>query len=268
MKGLIKSLIPPILISILKKIKYSRYGFKGSYKNWQAALQKSTGYDQDNILKTIKESGLKVKNKEAVSERDGVIFNKIQYSWPILAGLMYASRSGRMKVLDFGGSLGSTYFQNKRFLDDLTDVTWNVVEQKNYVDVGKESFESEVLKFHYSIEDCIKKEGVDILLLSGVLQYLENPFTELEKMLENNFEYILIDRTICGFEGKDEIKIQVVSPDIYEASYPCWFLDVNKLRVFFISKNYKIVEEFGCNLHNLEYCYKGFILKKNKIKEG
>ena len=84
---------------------------------------------------------------------------------------------------------------------------------------------------------------MNVLLLSRVLQYLEDPFLELEKMLKNNFEYVLINRTLCGFKGKDVIKIQVPHPDIYEASYPCWFLDANKFRVFFTSKNYRIVED-------------------------
>jgi putative methyltransferase (TIGR04325 family) len=39
--------------------------------------------------------------------------------------------------LDFGGSLGSSYFQNKKFLDALRLVEWNVVEQENFVATGE-----------------------------------------------------------------------------------------------------------------------------------
>jgi len=69
---------------------------------------------------------------------------------------MYAAAKseGVLKVLDFGGSLGSTYFQNRKFLDSLKDVVWCVVEQKHFVDVGKVDFEDSRLKFYYDIESC------------------------------------------------------------------------------------------------------------------
>ena len=66
---------------------------------------------------------------------------------------------GVLSVLDFGGSLGSTYYQNKKFLDSLDDVSWNIVEQKHFVDAGKEDFEDERLRFSYDIESCVVKKN-------------------------------------------------------------------------------------------------------------
>ena len=56
----------------------------------------------------------KVKNGETVYERDSVIFDQIEYSWPVLTGLMCAAaqNSGCLKVLDFGCSLGSSNLEN------------------------------------------------------------------------------------------------------------------------------------------------------------
>ena len=142
MRQFIKSLIPPILFNLLKRLRPNKYGWRGSYSTWEEAKKVSIGYDSKEILQKVRASLLKVKNKEAVFERDSVIFDKIQYSWPLLAGLMYAcvKSKGELRVLDFGGSLGSTYFQNKKFLDEIDEVSWSIVEQKHFVDVGKKDF--------------------------------------------------------------------------------------------------------------------------------
>jgi len=264
MKQFIKSLIPPITLSIIQKIKNKKYGWQGNYSSWQEAQNDSTGYDSDKILQTVKNSLLKVKNGEAVYERDSVIFDEIQYSWPLLAGLMFcgAKSGGVLKVCDFGGSLGSTYYQNKKFLDKLDDVSWSVVEQSHFVDVGKKDFENDRLKFYHTVGECVKKEDANILVLSSVLQYIEKSYDLLDDCLKNNFDYILIDRT--SFSKKNEtITLQTVPPNIYEASYPCRFFDKVEFLEYFDNKGYDIVEKFNAlDGANDKYEFLGMILEK------
>jgi hypothetical protein len=56
-----------------------------------ALNQQSHGYDNDTILKKCKDALLKVKNGEAVYERYSVLFDKVQHSFPVLAGLLRAA---------------------------------------------------------------------------------------------------------------------------------------------------------------------------------
>lgn len=264
MRKIIRSLTPPILLEIVKEIIGNKYGWKGSYDTWSDAQNIAVGYDDSKILKVVKNSLLKVKNGESVYERDGVIFDEIQYSWPLLAGLMFASKDDGLRVLDFGGSLGSTYYQSKKFLDKFDNISWNVVEQKHFVDVGKKKFESDVLNFFCYVDECVKKENPKVLLFSSVLQYIEKPYELLDDILKNDFEYILIDRTPFSLKNKDEIKLQVVSPSIYKASYPCWFFDKSKFIQYFLTKGYNLIEEFDANDGQTnEYEFKGMILEKN-----
>ena len=212
MKNLVKSLIPPIVLKALQKIRFYRYGWKGDYATWQDAENDSIGYDSEKILQKVKTSMLKVKNGEAAYERDGVIFDEIQYSWPLLSGLMFASSVGKgaLKVLDFGGSLGTSYYQNKFFLDKLDDVSWSVVEQKHFVDTGKKYFEDDKLKFFYDVNECIRQENPNVLLLSSVLMYIEKPYELLDTLLEYDFKYILIDKTQFS-KSTERITLQMVS---------------------------------------------------------
>ena len=91
MKNFLLKLTPPFLLSWLKWVKYRKYGWIGNYANWQEAQIRSVGYDTEEILGSVRDSLLKVKNGEAIYERDSVVFDQIQYSWPLLAGLLFCS---------------------------------------------------------------------------------------------------------------------------------------------------------------------------------
>ncbi len=264
MKKLLKSLIPEIFINKYHLYNSKNFGSFDDYETWEEAENNSTKYDTVEILKKVKESALKVKNGKATYERDSFIFDEIQYSWPLLAGLMFAAgiNRGELKLLDFGGSLGTTYFQNKKFLDKLEFVSWNIVEQKHFVDSGKTNFEDKKLKFYYDIESCAKQESPNVLLLSSVLQYIKKPYELLDELLKNNFETIVIDRTPFS-KTKQKIKLQVVNPKIYKASYPCWFFDELEFTNYFIKSGYKILEIFkSFDGENKECIFKGIIMQK------
>jgi len=245
MKKIIKSLIPPILLDTYKKTKDANYGWHGDYKSWEEVKKDSTGYDSNEILQKVRSSLLKVKNGEAVYERDSVLFDETHYSWPLLTGLMYAAAlsGGRLHVVDFGGSLGSTYFQNKKFLNGLKDVSWNVIEQKHFVNIGKEDFEDNRLKFFYDIEKCMETEKPNVLILSSVLQYIEKPYELLNELLKYSFDFVLMDLTPVS-TGNERLTIQKVHPSIYNAAYPCWMLDKKKIDDLFNQNSFILVEEF------------------------
>lgn len=73
----------------MNKIINKKYGWHGNYSSWQEAKNASIGYDSDEI----------------------------QYSWPLLSGLMFAvAKSGsKLSVLNLFVSSGSIFFQKKNF---------------------------------------------------------------------------------------------------------------------------------------------------------
>ncbi len=261
---MVKSIFKKILPLFAKRFLTGLfYGWHGNYTNWEVASQKCTGYDAQLILDKVKKSAELVKSGEAKYERDSCLFDQIEYNFPLLSGLMWiaAQNKGKLNVLDFGGSLGSSYFQNKKFLDSLAEVKWCVVEQANFVKTGLEQFEDDRLKFYYHIDDCIKKHEIHVILLSSVLQYLEKPYELLDEIKLKNIKYVIIDRT--GFiKGSDRITIQKVHPAIYKASYPCWFINQNKFMEY-MNQNYELVLGFDAlDQANFAAEFKGFILKK------
>lgn len=265
-KAFLKQVLPPFLVAMLKQRSIS--GWSGDHATWAEAQKTCTGYDAGNILEKCRTSLLKVKDGTAVYERDSVLFDKIEYSWPVLAGLLRcaAEHEGKLHVLDFGGSLGSSYYQNRSFLSALKEFSWSVVEQSHFVACGKKDFEDQILKFYASIEECLAVRNPRVLLLSGVLQYLEDPYAWIKNFCSFDLEYVIVD-LVGLIETKDRITVQKVPPQIYEASYPCWLLNKQKVLTAFSAK-YDLVADFDAYIGNElfvdgeKFKYSGFILKR------
>ncbi|HET7003018.1 MAG TPA: methyltransferase, TIGR04325 family [Puia sp.] len=250
--------------------KTGKYGWSGDYKSWQEAKQLTDSYDDSIILDKVKLALLKVRRGEAVYERDSVLFEKIQYSWPLLSALMWIAmkNNGALRVADFGGSLGSSYFQNRKFLDTVPELQWNIIEQKNFVTCGLEYFQDNHLHFFYTTDELIEKQGLpDLLLLSCVLPYLEKPYDILLSLMQYKIPYIFIDNTYFNYEPRDRICIQLVPPQIYKASYPCWMLNYDTVKKIF-SDRYMLISEHenesSIFLDGKKIQYKGLFFK---IKE-
>lgn len=268
LREFVRSLAPPLIVDgyrqLTKKKKF--YYLSGDYQSWDEAVAASTGYDAELILEKTKQALLQVKNGQAVYERDSVLFDEVQYSWPLLAGLMWvaAQSGGDLNVLDFGGSLGSTYFQNRTFLRGLSWVRWNIVEQPRHVEIGRQWFEDNTLRFYRNIEECLAETKPNVVILSSILQYLETPYYFLRKLMELPCNDFLIDRTPFWDGPTDRLCVQHVQPDVYPASYPSWILARGRF-LEVVSRNLDLVVEFP-NSDSLEgpvdFGYRGMIMTR------
>ena len=250
------------------RMKYYRYGWKGNYPSWPAAVAASGGYSAPAILQKVQQAAVQVKNGIAVYEKDGVLYPAIGYSWPLLASLLHiaAVNGNRLSVLDVGGGLGSSYFQNRDWLQHLQQLEWSVVEQPDFVDAGKKEIAHNGLDFFRSVDEAIAGRGLpDVLLLSCVLPYLESPYLVMEDLMRRNFPYIIIDDTYFNNQAGDRLTVQHVPPFYYEASYPAWFLDYEKLKRL-LEKAYVAVAAYRNEqilyLDGERIFYRGLLLKK------
>lgn len=254
------------IIELLKRYKPRKYGWTGNYQDWNLAKNKCAGYNDDIILSKIKESTLKVKNGEFAWERDGMILDRVYYSWPLLSHLMLsaARNKGDLSVIDFGGSLGTSYFQNRQYLKSLANVTWTIVEQPNYVKIGTENIAFEGLDFCETIDLAFEKhKKYDVFLINCVLPYLDDPYEFLEHLKSYSFKTIIIENTYYNYKPEDRICIQTVDPMFYDSSYPCWFLNYEKVKSIFLD-SYEVFQEYNNEfvlyLDNKTVNYKSLVL--------
>lgn len=272
-KKVIRQLTPPIFIDLIRYFtnhKKEGVHWSGDYASWQLAKQKCDGYDTDIILNQCKNALFSVKNGEKAYERDGIVFDEIAYSWPLLAMLqrIATDNKGELCVLDFGGSLGSSYYQNKDFLSTIKNIKWCIVEQAHFVECGKQHFQNEQLHFYYSINDCLSENKPHILLLSSVLAYLERPMDWINTFIALDLPYIIIDRNAFVDNKKPILTVERVPLSMYKASYPSWFFNFEQFINPFL-KHYSIVSIFDSFADNSFMLngdkradFKGIIFKK------
>jgi len=139
LKQLCKDFVPPLLWRLAQRMLVSHddvpVSFSGNYPDWLSAQAASVGYDSDTIFSRVLEAARKVKDGDALWERDSVLFYHEEYNTPLLYALMSVAawNKGKLRVLDFGGAFGSTYWQHRRLLQRLEALSWNVVEQSQCI---------------------------------------------------------------------------------------------------------------------------------------
>jgi putative methyltransferase (TIGR04325 family) len=241
----------------------------GDYDNWNDAIEESDGYNSESILAKLADSTRKILKGDALFERDSFLFHEPDWNWPLLSSLFLALSDPlcSQKVVDFGGSLGSIYFQNKSLFEHLPDVRWQVVEQSHIAALGQLEFADNVLSFVDSLK-AVNQSSDGILILSGVLQYLREPHEILNIADRMDFRYIILDRTAFIDEENHLITIQHVPDWIYRGSYPCWFFNEAKLLSPLIT-NYNQVfhfpSKYDCRVSidgSRFGQFKGFLMKR------
>jgi putative methyltransferase (TIGR04325 family) len=219
---------------------------RGSFPNWQAACRESTGYDQPIILERLaKAAEDAVRSDGQLYERDGVLFAEPITPFPLLALLLLAAgkNEGSLNVLDFGGGFGSTYRQCQPFLTHLSSLRWDIVEQENVAAAGKQRFATDILRFYSTIDEVVSKQTPEVVIFSGVLQYLNDPYAVLASASACKPSMIVVDRNPFWDGDEDIFSLQIVSDDIFPARLPFRVFGSNSLETA-LAPTYRKLSEF------------------------
>lgn len=244
MYSTLKKLSNSFLLRLFPPIRFSR-----PFGSFELALSHCTGYDSEAILNRVLSATLAVQEGLAEYERDSVLFDDVSYSQALLVGLALALSLSPHKlcVLDYGGSLGSSYFQNRKIVSHLEFVDWRIVEQPHFVEAGRTFIPSTRLTFYSSLDE-LQGFSPSLLILSSVLQYLPAPLSVLGACLRFYPSVVVIDRTSYDSDpnSSGSVRVQQVGSIIYRASYPCHFLSESQIVDYVCSCGYLLVDRFPC----------------------
>lgn len=243
-RALIKSLIPTPVRRWLRMTLGWQW-FIGNYASWAEARAASQGYDAGAILERVRQATIEVRAGRAAFERDGVAFHAYEPHPRLVAALRVAAEEhgGRLEVVDFGGALGSTWWHHRGELAGLPCVRWRVVEQPHYVALGQREFCDETLSFHESIGEAMAGGGSNVILLSCVIPYVEEPMSLLREIVDAGFAHVIIDRNPFVRSGPGRLVVQRVPPALGGGSYPSWLFERNSLLAP-LKGSYSIVDEW------------------------
>jgi len=262
-KAAFRAFVPPIVTDMIRR-RSAAVTFAGDYADWRAARAHASGYDSQEILRRVAAATRKVVSGESAYERDSVTFDHIEYSWPLLASLLQVALERKsLRVIDFGGSLGSTWRQNCRFLERLAiPMTWTVVEQGHFVALGREEFSTNVLRFEHTIADAARHSGADVILFASSLCYVEDPAQFLREAAGTSAQFLIIDRLPVVPGRRDRIAVQRVSEPIYTASYPVRLFGEESLLSDWL-RDWRLIERWECDLQpDSQSRSQGFFLER------
>jgi putative methyltransferase (TIGR04325 family) len=218
----------------------------GDHATWAEARAACGGYDDAAIVKRALAATLAVRDGRAAFERDGVLFPEPAPEPGLLAAfrMAAAARGVPLRVLDFGGSLGTTYWRHRSELAGVAGPGWDIAEQARFVEAGRERLGGTGLRFFADVDEAEAAGAHDLLLVSTALQYLEDPGTALEAWMTRGFPWLLFNNLPLHSGRPDRIAVQRVPPDICPSSYPVWFFNRERFLARFKDR-YEIVSEFA-----------------------
>lgn len=226
MSRLADGICPPRMLALLNavrlRIRPPLSGLTSVYPDWESAVGMATGYDTMLIRNAVVDAAEQAASSDGLLfDRDGYVFHTPITPLPLVACLLKAASrsSGRLTVFDFGGALGATYRQCLPFLSGLS-LRWVVVEQPAIVEIGRARFATQELQFALTLQEAMLREIPDAVVLSGVLQYVDDPYDILRNVVALKPKTIVIDRNPFSKLENDTFTLQVVQKELFPARLP------------------------------------------------
>jgi len=186
-------------------------------KNWKSAVSGSSGYQSPRTISTIAGS-------DPVIDRGTIKQNflgsrYLQVASAILSGLDPEKlKSGTtIRVLDVGGALGQYFYLLRDNVPNLK-FEWLILETPALCQLGEsQHVDHPGISWTYALNDS--SQTFDIVLLSGMIQYVEKPFEFLEMVMQKA-QLLIFNRLPLSTKAHNLVCIQ--RPGLFESkgSYP------------------------------------------------
>lgn len=219
------------LAPLVRRVIPSRLPMRGPYPSYAAALAEATGYDAPLVARQVEEATRAVLEGRAGYERDGTAF-AVRPNLPIV-GVLAGVLQPESVVADFGGGLGGLYINAPELF--APGCRRLVIEQASMVAAGRRLAVEHGLAIEFvDAAELAALPPVDVLVLSGVLQYLSDPWSLLAQLLPRARPgVVVLDRTAVR-RGDSRWYLQT-NPGFYRepVTYPVQVLDRRRLLAAF-----------------------------------
>ena len=197
--------------------------WEGVYSSFSEVPVTGPGFDGEawvnnslNKIRTLREDAEKNTPLPPPSNyREGLL--------PLLAALVYSEQK-ELRILDFGGGIGFTYYQTLYALPRTRGLEYHIVEQETVCQAGREFFiqEADRLFFHVALEEV--RGTFDIVHIGSALHYVKEWRTLLANLCALSPKYLLLVDVLTG-----NITTFATAQHYYNSRIPTWFLNIAEL---------------------------------------
>ncbi len=208
--------------------------WEGVYKSFKEVRAVGKGFNSDQWLSSSRKKTLELLANLKIEKPDSEVVAYRTSLLPFLVAVING-KSGKIKILDFGGGLGITYIQVISALVNNQNVEYHIVENENICKEGKLIFrDEERVHFHTSLPNDLKE--VDIVHMCSALHYVENWKALISKLVDYQPEHFLFVDLTAG-----DIPTHVSAQNYYESRIPVWFLNIDEVIDVMSSVNFKLL---------------------------
>jgi putative methyltransferase (TIGR04325 family) len=232
-----------VLRRAARLIRYNSSMWSGRYRDWEAAARACRKISLEGQRRACEWALGEVLAGRALFERDSLLQHQPITCWPLMLALcdLQARGTPQPTVLDYGGGLGSVYFQHRAWYAADRLVTWNVVELPEIAATGQRLVQDSQLRFFGSLEEAVHQKPPDLILAAGIMPMVPSPEALLDTLASLGASWVFLDRIpVTHRLGQTLITRQVVPRTIYEHESPFWFFDETSL-LQMLSTRFRIV---------------------------
>mgnify|MGYP002620894747 CR=1 FL=1 len=181
---------------------HRRRDLTGAYPDVATALAKVPrgalgGYDHDEVVSVKRDKMAEIQ----------------EWDYPVIywLGRILGEHEGPLRLLDAGGHVGTKFIAFRRLLD-LSRVDWAVHDLAPMVRAGRTMASELGLGPNLSFVTSVPEAGPrDLLLCSGLLQYLDRPLAQLVAEMPSPPRHIVINKVALR-EGATVVTLQKAGP--------------------------------------------------------
>ena len=229
---------------LARLVGYNSSMWSGCYADWNAASRACNDIPIESQRLAYERALLEVLEGRALYERDSLLKHEPVCCRPLLDVILSFYNQGIAcpTVLDFGGGLGSVYFQHKRWFTADKPISWNVVERPEIAATGRRLVKDSRLSFFDSLDTAVQRPP-DIVVANCILPMVPEPETLLASFAALSPRWFFIGRMpVANRGGHNLISRQIVPRFIYDSESPFWFFDESAC-VRMLSSNFQIVNQ-------------------------
>lgn len=225
--------------------------WEGVYHNFQDVPVTGPGFSGHDWIENSSE---KLSNFKSLASNSSTVPSVIGYTdslLPVIAGIVQGNKK-KVKILDFDGGLGFSFYHVREALGETKNFELYVVDIEEVCTAGEKLFHDEPqIEFHSDVTDILH-ERFDIVHIGSSLQYIEQRQDQLSVLCQFNPEYILMANIPAG-----DIRKFATAQNYYGSTIGCWFFNVEELSSTMLQNNYGLIfkSSYFTKLYGVEQPY-------------